>query len=322
MKRREFISLLGGAAAAWPIASRAQGKAVRLVYLAELSPEATPRLWNLLREELRSHGWTEGTNLTITPRWGAQLSDALARELGTLKPDAIVAWATPAVTAAQRATKSIPIVMVGVADPVAAGFIDGLARPGGNITGTTNLSRDLGGKLLELLDELVPSLASVTVLKNPRNPASTFQFREISDASQHLNRQVVSIDVSTDAELDNAFIRMKRENAKAAVALADPFFFSTRARIADLARDARLPVVFSRRENVEAGGLLSYGPSLTDQFRVTADYVDKILRGAKPKELPVQQPTQFELVINLKTAKAIGLEIPPRLLTRADEVIE
>jgi putative ABC transport system substrate-binding protein len=206
--------------------------------------------------------------------------------------------------------------MVGVADPVAVGFIDGLARPGGNITGTTNLARDLGGKLLELLDELVPSLASVTVLKNPRNPASTFQFREIAAASQHLNRQVVSIDVSTGAELD------KRENAKAAVALADPFFFSSRARIADLARDARLPVIFSRRENVEAGGLLSYGPSLADQFRVTADYVDKIFRGAKPKELPVQQPTQFELVINLKTAKAIGLEIPPRLLTRADEVIE
>ena len=150
--------------------------------------------------------------------------------------------------------------MVGVADPVAVGFIDGLARPGGNITGTTNLARDLGGKLLELLDELVPSLASVTVLKNPRNPASTFQFREISAASQHLNRQVVSIDVSTDAELDNAFIRMKRENAKAAVALADPFFFSSRAHIADLARDTRLPVIFSRRENVEAGGLLSYGP--------------------------------------------------------------
>jgi len=201
MKRREFIALLSGAAATWPIATRAQGKAVRLVYLAELSPEATPNLWNLLRDELRSHGWTEGTNLTITPRWGAQLSDALARELSTLKPDAIVAWATPAVAAAQRATKSIPIVMVGVADPVAVGFIDGLARPGGNITGTTNLARDLGGKLLELLDELVPSLASVTVLKNPRNPASTFQFREISTASQHLNRQVVSIDVSTDAEL-------------------------------------------------------------------------------------------------------------------------
>jgi putative ABC transport system substrate-binding protein len=231
MKRREFISLLCGAAATWPIATRAQGKAVRLVYLAELSPEATPRLWNLFREELRSRGWTEGANLSITPRWGAQLSDALAHELVTLKPDAIVAWATPAVAAAQRATKSIPIVMVGVADPVAVGFIDDLARPGGNITGTTNLARDLGGKLLELLDELVPSLASVTVLKNPRNPASTFQFREIAAASQHLNRQVVSIDVSTGAELDNAFIRMKRENAKAAVALADPFFFSSRGAL-------------------------------------------------------------------------------------------
>ena len=321
MRRREFITLLGGAAA-WPLVARAQGKTAHVLYLAELSPDSTPHLLKAFRDQLHVHGWDEGRNLTITYRWGLQSLDGLARDLETLKPDVVVAWTTPIVAAAQRVTKTLPIVMVGIADPIEAGFVVSLAHPGGNITGTTNLARDLGGKLLDLLEEVVPTVNSVTVLRNLRNPASSFQFREISDAAKRSNRQIVAIDVSTDAELESAFARMKREGSKAVVVLADTFFFSNRARIADLERDARLPIVFTRGENVAAGGLMSYGPNLSGQFHDTADYVDKILKGANPSELPVQLPTTLELIINLKTAKAIGLALPPRLLVRADKVIE
>ena len=177
------------AAVTWPLAARAQGKTAHILYLAELSPDATPNnILKAFRDQLRVHGWAEGRNLTITYRWGLQSFDGLARDLETLNPDAVVAWATPSVAAAQRATKTIPIVMVGVADPIGIGFATTLSRPGGNITGTTNLARDLGGKLLELLDEIVPTQNSVTVLRNPHNPASTFQFGEISAAGQRSNQ--------------------------------------------------------------------------------------------------------------------------------------
>jgi putative ABC transport system substrate-binding protein len=325
MRRREFLALLGGAAATplvLPPIAHAQDRVFRLGYLANLAPEATPDLWHALREGLRARGWVEGQNLTIIHRSAPHLSEAIAAELVARKPDVIVAWATPAVSVARRATRTIPIVMVGIADPIAAGFVESLNRPGGNVTGTTNLSRDLGGKLLELLIELVPAVESIIVLRNPRNPAAAIQFREVEAASRALRRRVVPIDVSTDAELDKAFARMRSENARAAVALADPYLISRRARIAELAREARLSMIFSRRENVEAGGLLSYGPSLREQFRDTANYVDKILKGAKPAELPVEQPTKFELVINLKTARALGIVVPPTLIARADEVIE
>jgi putative ABC transport system substrate-binding protein len=323
MRRREFLSAIGGALS-WPLSARAQPAAriARVGYLANLAPTATPELLNAFRDGLRTRGYVEGQNLTIASRWASPLSDSIVAELVGLKPDVIVAWATPSVAAAKRATSTIPIVMVGIADPIAAGFVRSLSQPGGNITGTTNLSRDLGGKLLELLIEVIPALNAIVVLRNPRNPASTFQFREVEVAGRSLKRQVVAIDVATDTELDNAFARMKREGAKAAVALADPYLISRRERISDLARAAQLPMIFSRRENVAAGGLMSYGPSLREQFRDTAIYVDKILKGAKPAELPVEQPTKFELVINLRTAKALGLTIPPTLLARADEVIE
>jgi putative tryptophan/tyrosine transport system substrate-binding protein len=321
MRRREFIMLLGGAAT-WPLAARAQGRVFRIGYLGNLSLEATPELLGAFRNALRARGYVEGQNLTIFYRWAPELSESIAVEVVGLNPDVIVAWGSPAVAVARQATSTIPIVMVGIADPIAVGFVASLSRPGRNITGTTNISRDLSGKLLELLAEVVPALTSAGVLWNPRNPGTTVQLREIEAANRTLGWTLTALGASTADELDNAFVRMKKENVKAVVVVAEPFFISQRALIANLARGARLPTIFARRENVEAGGLMSYGPSLITQFDDTANYVDKILKGASPSELPVQQPTKFELVINLKTAKALGLTIPPTLLTRADEVIE
>jgi putative ABC transport system substrate-binding protein len=321
MRRREFLTFLGGAVA-WPLAVRAQPRSIRIGYLANLAPERTADLLSAFRDALRALGYVEGQNLTIFSRFAPQLSDAMVGELINQKPDIIVAWATPAVTVAKRATHTIPIVMVGIADPIASGFVASLSRPGGNITGTTNLSRDLGGKLLELLVEVVPGSNFIVVLRNPRNPAALAQFAEVEAGARMLHRPLVPIDISTDVELDDAFARMKRDNATAAVALADPYFISRAAPIADLAKSARLPIIFSRRENVEAGGLLSYGPSLREQFRETAVYVDKIAKGAAPADLPVEQPSKLELLINLKTAKVLGIDVPPTLLARADEVIE
>jgi len=324
VRRREFITT-SACIAALAVGSRAglgQNRMFHIGYLASLAPESTPDLIGSFRQELKARGYMEGENLEIDYRWSALPSRALADELIQLRPEVIVAWATPAVTAAKQATTTVPIVMVGVSDPVATGFVASLSRPGGNITGTTNLARDLGGKTLELLIELVPTLTSINVLRNPRNPASTFQFPDIEAAALALKRKIAVLDVSNDTELEQAFARMRREGAQAVLALADPYLIEQRSRIARLARDARLPSIFSRRENVEGGGLLAYGPSLRAQFRETAIYVDRILKGEKPAELPVQQPTTFELVINVTTARALGLTIPPTLLERADEVIE
>jgi putative ABC transport system substrate-binding protein len=324
VRRREFITTAVSITAA-ALGSRTglgQNRLFRIGYLASLAPEATPDLIGTFRQELKARGYMEGENLRIDYRWSALPSPALAAELIQLRPEVIVAWASPAVTAAKQATTTVPIVMVGIADPVAAGFVASLSRPGGNITGTTNLARDLGGKTLELLIELVPTLTSINVLRNPRNPASTFQFPDIEQAALALKRKIVVLDVSNDTELEQAFARMKQEDAQAVLALADPYLIEQRSRIARLARDARLLSIFSRRENVEAGGLLAYGPSLRAQFRETAVYVERILKGEKPAELPVQQPTTFELVINVTTARALGLTLPQTLLARADEVIE
>ena len=324
MKRREFITLLGGTAAAWPLAARAQQpeRMRRIGYLASLSPAMVPELMSAFREGLRERGYIEGQNLRFEYRWATELNETLAAELIVLNVDVIVAWATPAVTAARRATSKIPIVMVGIADPIGAGFVANLSRPGGNITGTTNLARDLGGKLLELLLEIAPRINPVFVLRNPDNPASPLQLREVEVAARSLDLRVTLVEATSPREVDAAFARMIGENAKGVIALADPLLISQRAQLADLAQKARLPVIFSRRENVEAGGLISYGPSLRGQFRDTAMYVDKILKGADPANLPVEQPTRLELVVNLKTAKSLGLDVPPTLLARADEVIE
>jgi putative ABC transport system substrate-binding protein len=324
LRRREFIALLGSGSFAIALASNAvaQARMARIGYLASLPPAATPDLLRSFREGLSERGYVEGQNVEIVPRSAAQMDVSVAAELVALPVDVIVAWATPAVTAARRATSKIPIVMVGIADPIGAGFITSLSQPGGNVTGTTNLSRDLGGKLLELLREIVPAINPVFVLRNPRNPASRLQLRDVEVAVRAMGLQLAVLDATVPDDLDKAFARMTSENAKGVITLADPLLISQRARIASLAQSARLPVVFSRRENVDAGGLISYGPSLRDQFRVTAIFVAKILKGANPAELPVEQPTRLELIANLKTANALGLTLPPTILARADEVIE
>jgi putative tryptophan/tyrosine transport system substrate-binding protein len=241
-------------------------------------------------------------------------------ELVNANVDVIVAWGTPSVIAVRRATSAIPVVMVGVGDPVGSGFIASLARPGGNITGISTV--DLSAKLLEQFMELVPGMKRVGVVHNPNNPNVTMQLRETEDAARKLNLQVQVTEARTSEDFERAFSRLSTERVNGVVLLADPSLIEQSWRIAELAQVARLPTAFQRRENVDAGGLLSYGPSISDQFREAGIYVDRLLKGAKPSELPVEQPTKFELVINLKTAKALGLEIPPTLLTRADEVIE
>src|SRR6516165_6286467 len=323
MKRREFITLLGGAGA-WPVAARAQQPKVwRIGVLGPVPP--TPAMLSAFRDGLRGRGYVEGPNLSIDVRWPQGTFDqdpSVVTELVNNNVDVIVAWATPATIAARRATSTIPIVMVGVGDPVGSGFIASLARPGGNITGLTNISVDLSAKLIELFAELVPGMKRVGVVQNPDNPGVTMALRETEDAIRKLNKQVQVVNAQTSDELDRAFAQLSAENVGGVVVLPDPTVIEHSRRIAELAQSARLPTAFQRRENVDAGGLLSYGADLNNQLRQVSFYVDRILKGEKPAELPVMQPTKVELVINLKTAKALGLTVPLIMQMTADELIE
>ena len=322
MKRREVITLLGGAAA-WPLAAVAQQPKVwRIGVLAPVPP--TPVMLSAFRDGMRRRGYVEGQNLSIDVRWPQGTFDqdpSVVTELVNDNVDVIVAWATPATIAARRAS-TVPIVMVGVGDPVGSGFIASLARPGGNITGLSNIQVDLSAKLMELFAELVPGMKRVGVVHNPNNPAATMALRETEDAIRKLNMQVEVVDAQSSDEFERAFAQLSAESVDGVVVIADPTVIEHSRRIAELAQSARLPTAFQRRENVDAGGLLSYGPNLTNDFRQAAFYVDRILKGEKPAELPVQQPTKFELVINLKTAKALGLTVPLIMQMTADEVIE
>jgi putative ABC transport system substrate-binding protein len=324
MKRRAFITLLGGSAVAWPLAARAQQPKVwRIGVLAPVPP--TPVMLSAFRDGMRGRGYVEGQNLSIDVRWPQGTFDqdpSVVTELVNNNVDVIVAWATPATIAARRATSTIPIVMVGVGDPVGSGFIASLARPGGNITGLTNISVDLSAKLIELFAELVPGMKRVGVVQNPDNPGTPVLLRETEDAVRKLNMQVQVVNAQTSDELDRAFAQLSAENVGGVVVLPDPTVIEHSRRIAELAQSARLPTAFQRRENVDAGGLLSYGPDLNNQFRQATFYVDRILKGEKPAELPVMQPTKVELVINLKTAKALGLTVPLIMQMTADDVIE
>src|SRR5262245_22022508 len=324
MKRREFITLVGGAAAAWPVAVRAQQPKVwRIGFLAPVPP--TPVMLSAFRDGLRGRGYVEGQNLSIDVRWPQGSFDqdpSVVTELVNSNVDVIVAWATPATIAARRATSTIPIVMVGPGDPVGSGFIASLARPGGNITGLTNISIDLSAKLMELFAELVPGMKRVGVVRNPNNPAVTVALRETEDAVRKLNMQVRVVNAQTSDEFERAFAQLSAESVDGVVVLSDTTVIGHSRRIAELAQSARLPTAFQRRENVDAGGLFSYGPDLNTQFRQAAFYVDRILKGEKPAELPVMQPTKVELVINLKTARALGLTVPLIMQMTADEVIE
>jgi putative ABC transport system substrate-binding protein len=280
---------------------------------------------NALRDGLRERGYVEGQNLFIDVRSSQgsfEQNPDIAAELVRSKVDVIVAWTTPSITAARRATSTIPIVMVGVGDPVEMGFVASLARPGGNITGVSNISTDLASKQAELLIEIAPGVNHVGVLTNPKNPGVAVQLREAEKALHALGLQFEVVEASIPEEFDRAFARLSADGVKGVVLLSNPSLIENGRRIAKLAQEAGLPTVFQRRESVEAGGLLSYGPNLNGQFREVASYVDKLLKGAKPADLPVQLPTKFELVINLQTAKALGLAVSPTLLGRADEVID
>jgi putative ABC transport system substrate-binding protein len=323
VRRREFITLLGGAAA-WPLGARAQQPKVwRIGFLAPAPP--TRAMLNAFRDGLRERGYVEGQNLSIDVRWPQgpfEHNPDLAAELARSNVDVIVAWASPAVIAARRATSTIPIVMAGIGDPVGYGGIASLARPGGNVTGVSLMAPDLSGKLVELLVEIVPGTNRIGVVHNPNNPGATVIMRETEKAIRALGLEFEVIEASVLEEFERAFGRLSTKGVKGVVLAADPSVIEHGAKIAELAQKARLPTVFQRRENVEAGGLLSYGASLNEVLRHTAFYVYRILKGARPDELPVEQPTKFELVINLNTAKALGLDLPPTLLARADEVIE
>jgi putative ABC transport system substrate-binding protein len=273
---------------------------------------------------LRELGWVEGQNIAIEYRYTEGRYDRLpdlAAELVRLKVDVIYAPSAPATQAAKQATTTIPIVMDTLGDPVQTGFVTGLAQPGGNITGTAGFALELGGKQLELLKEAVPGVTSVAALANPANPNTPHVLREIERAAQALDVQLRRMDVSDASELDAALAVMARERADALIVLPDPMVFGQRQRIVEWAARSRVPVMYFTREFVEAGGLMTYGPDLASRHRHAATYVDKILKGAKPADLPVEQPMTFELVINLKTAQALGLTIPPTLLFQADEVI-
>jgi len=324
LSRRRLLQTATASLLAAPLAAEAQqaGRVHRIGFLGA-SAEAAPLRG--LHEGLRELGYVQDRNIVFEYRFAQEKNErlpALAPELVRSKVDVIVAHASPATRAAKQATSTIPIVMVSVSNPVGTGFVASLARPGGNVTGLSNNDAGLGVKRLQLLKDALPKPSRTAVVKNPANPAAEPQFRETEAAARSLAIEVQPVDVRDPKELDAAFSVMAKARVGAFTVIPDPLFLRERKRIADLALMKRLPSVFARHENVEAGGLMSYGTSLTDLFRQAATYVDKILKGAKPGDLPVEEPTTFELVINLKTAKALGVTIPPSLLLRADQVIE
>jgi putative tryptophan/tyrosine transport system substrate-binding protein len=325
VKRRQFITLLGGAAATWPLAARTQqaGKVARIGYL---SPGSASVRTDAFRQGLREHGYVEEKNILIEYRFAEgnfdRLAD-LAAQLVQLKVDVIVAEATQASLAAKDATRTIPIVMLIVADPVGSGLVASLARPGANITGTPSMTAEVVGKSLQVLKEAVPKASRVAVLWNPNNVvAQAKMLRETEVAAAVLEVQLQLVGVRGPGEFDSAFAAITRGDASALLVLADPILVLHKTRIVDFAEKSRLPAMYGNKEYVAAGGLMAYGSHAADIFRRTATYVDKILKGAKPADLPVEQPTRFEFIINLKTAKTLGFTFPPSLLARADEVIE
>jgi putative ABC transport system substrate-binding protein len=325
MKRREFITLLGGAAAAWPLAARAQqaGKLPTIGLLGTATPSAWSQRVAAFVQRLRELGWIEGRTIAIEYRWAEghpeRFAD-IAAELVRLKIDVIVT-AGGAVLAAKQATSVIPIVFAVANDPVGGGFVASLARPGGNVTGLSAQAPDLAGKRLELLREVVPGLRRLALLGNVGNPVTVLEMAEAKQVAHLLGVDVVTFEIRSAADIAPAFETLKGE-ADALYLAGDALVTANRTRINTFANVARLPMMTGFRENVEAGSLMSYGPSFPDLFRRAGDYVDRILRGTKPADIPVEQPTKFDLVINLTTARALALKVPDKLLALADEVIE
>jgi putative ABC transport system substrate-binding protein len=328
MKRREFITLLGGAAAAWPLGAHAQqGERVRrigvLMNQAADNPEGRARL-AALTEELTKLGWTVGSNVRIEDRWGAgdpELYRRYAAELVALAPDVLLASGGPVTQALQRATRTVPIVFAIVPDPVGGGFVASLARPGGNTTGFMQFEYSFSGKWPELLKQIVPGVARAAVLRSPDDPSDAAQFAVIQAVGSLLGVEVSPIDTREADEIESGVAQLAH-SANGGLIVTAGRAINHHERIIALAARHRLPVVYPIRFYVSRGGLISYGPDLIDQYRRAAEYIHRILKGEKPTDLPVQAPTKYELVINLKTAKALGLDVPPMLLARADEVIE
>ena len=326
--RRKLIVALGAGGLVASFGSSAQQPPTRIPRIGLLSPFTAndTAVWHrAFQQGLRDLGWFDGKNISIEYRYADGRDDRLpdlAADLVRLKVDIIVAAVTADVSAAKNATKTIPIVMQSAGDPVALGLIASLARPGGNVTGLTNISTEMGGKRLDLLKQLVPNLSRVAVLWNPQTKISTLNWNDIQLPAQQLGIQVHSLQAKSPGDFDNVFKDATQARAGALAVLPDPLFAGNIKRIADLAIKHHLPSIFHLKEYVDVGGLAAYGPDRSDLFRRSATYVDKILRGAKPADLPVEQPTKFELFLNGRTAKALRLTIPQSLLVIADKVIE
>jgi ABC-type uncharacterized transport system substrate-binding protein len=326
MKRRQFLTLLGGAAAAWPRAARAQqaAKLPTIGYLGVTTPAVSAQRHAAFVQRLRELGWIDGRNIAIEYRWAEGSNERTAEfvaEFVRRRVDVIVTGGGPAVAAAKQATAIIPIVFQLMADPVGAGLVDSLARPGGNVTGLSNQSAESAGKRLELLREIVPDLRRLGIIANATNPDTASEGRQTEAAARALGFEVTAPEIRRAEDVIPAFAMFKGRTQALYVA-ADPLVNTNRARIHTLAMAARLPAIYNAREFIEAGGLMSYGSNAVELFRRSADFVDKILRGANPGDIPVEQPSKFDLVINLTTAKALELAIPESFLLRADEVIE
>lgn len=326
MRRREFLLAGSAALCSFSVYGQQARRGPRIGYLGATSASDRPPLLATFRQGLRELGWIEGQNIVIDYRFAEGQLDRLpdlAAELVQLKVDVIVSLGTQGVTAARNATKTIPIVMIGVRDPVGIGLIASLARPGGNITGVSgSAGLEIVTKQLELLKETVPKMRRVAVLTNPANAYHQLAINELNVAARSFGVQLQLLEARGPNEFEDAFAAMVKDQVGGLLVLSDVIFNDHRARLADLAAKNRLPAAYGIRESVEAGGLLSYGPSFLDFYRRSTAYVDKIVKGSKPADLPVEQPTKFELVINLRTAKTLGIEIPATLLASADEVIE
>jgi putative tryptophan/tyrosine transport system substrate-binding protein len=326
IERRKFLATLGGAAAAWPHAARAQQHAGKppTIGLLGANTSSTASQWvAAFVQRLRELGWIEGRTVAIEYRWAEGRSERfaeIAAELVRLKVDVIVTWGTASVVAAMQVTSVIPIVFATAGDPVGTGLVASLARPGGNVTGLSNQAADVAGKRLELLREVVPGLR-LAILANIGSPIGVLQMREAQAAARTLGLEFAALEIRRAQDIAPAFEALKGR-ANALYVVSEPLVSTHRVRINTLALAARLPTMHDYREYVEAGGLMSYGPKFPDLFRRSADYVDKILRGTKPGDIPVEQPTKFDLVVNITTAKALGLAMPDKVLATADEVIE
>ena len=325
MRRRDFIMLLSGAAAAWPLAARAQSKIPHIGFMGNSTAALEANLVDAFREGLREHGYEEGGNIVIEYRWADgkyEQFPALVAELIAAKVDVIVTAGTPAALAMKKATTTVSLVMVAVGDPVGTGLVPSLARPGGNLTGLSSIAPDLEGKRLQLLREVVPALSHVAMFINSLNPFHVSSMRQARAAAQAMGIKLQLHDIRKSEDLDDAFAAIRKERPDALLILADRVFLHNRERMMDFTKEQRLPNVNAYKELVEVGGLMSYGPSYEDMHKRAAIYVDKILKGAKPADLPIEQPSKFTFIINLKAAKALGVTVPLQLLALADRLIE